>query len=96
MHFCRGGGASLWTVTGISLPLSISMWVLLNPPIERPETDQRLNAPVHGQCGERRLPKVQPSTRPGIEPWTFWLAVGDLTSCANLAHTNYRWAWVKS
>ena len=30
--------------------------------------------------------KVQPSTRPGIEPGTFWLVVRDLTNCANLAH----------
>ena len=27
----------------------------------------RLNVPVRGRCGERRSPKVQPSTRPGIE-----------------------------
>ena len=54
-------------------------------PVER--LDQRLNVPVHGRCGERRSPKVQPSTRPGIEPGTSWLAVRDLTNCANLAHT---------
>ena len=59
--------------------------VLLTPPIECRET--RLNVPVHGRCGERKSPKVQPSTRPGIEPRTSWLAVRDLTNCANLAHT---------
>ena len=48
--------------------------------------DQQLNVPVHGRCGERRSPTVYPSTRPGIEPGTFWLAVRDLTNCANLAH----------
>ena len=32
----------------------------ISPPI-----DQQLNLPVHGRCGERRSPKVQPSTRPG-------------------------------
>ena len=52
--------------------------------VERP--DQRFNVPVHRRCGERRSPKVQPSTRPGIEPRTFRLAVRDLTKCANLAH----------
>ena len=69
--------------TGISLLLSTSVWVLLSPPIERRET----RPTDHGRCGERRSPKVQPSTRPGIEPGTFWLAVRDLTNCANLAHT---------
>ena len=49
--------------------------------------DQRLNVPVRGQCDERRSPKVQPSTRPGIEPGTSWLAVIDITNCPNLAHT---------
>ena len=47
------------------------------------------NIPVHAWCGKRRSPKVQPSTRPGIEPGTSWLAVRDLTNCANLAHTIY-------
>ena len=37
--------------------------------------------------GERRLPKVQLSTRSGIEPGTFWLVVSGLTNYANLAHT---------
>ena len=46
-----------------------------------------LNVPLHERCGERRSPKVQPSTRPGIEPGTSQLAVRDLTNCANLAHT---------
>ena len=72
--------------TGISLLLSTSVWVLLSPPIERRETRPRLNVPVHGRCGERRSTKVQPSTRPGLEPGTSWLAVRDLTNCANLAH----------
>ena len=45
-----------------SLLLSTSVWVLLSPLTERRE----INAPVHGRCGERRSPKVQPSTRPGI------------------------------
>ena len=40
------------------------------------------NVPVHGRCGERRLPKVQPSTRPEIEPGSSWLAVRDITNCA--------------
>ena len=43
--------------------------------------DQRLNVPVHRRCGERSSPKAQPSTRSGIEPGTFWLAVRDLTNC---------------
>ena len=30
--------------------------------------------------------KVEPATRPGIEPGTSWLAVRDLSNCANLAH----------
>ena len=38
-------------------------------------------------CGKRRLSYVQPLTRPGIELRTFWLAVRDLTNCANLTHT---------
>ena len=37
--------------------------------------------------GKRRSPKVQPSTRLGIEPRTFWLAVRDFTNCASLTHT---------
>ena len=49
------------------------------------------NVPVHGRCGERMSPKVQPSTRPGIEAGTFWLAVRDLTNFANLAHTKLIW-----
>ena len=53
--------------------------------------DQRLNVPVHGRCGERRSPKVQPSTRPGFELGTSWLAVRDLTNCTNLAHTRSYW-----
>ena len=73
--------------TGVSLLLSTSVWVLLSPPIERQRLDQRLNVPVHGRCGERRSPKVQPSTRQGLEPGTSRLAVRDLTNCANLAHT---------
>ena len=67
---------------GISLILSTSVWVLLSPPKHVERLDQWLNVPIHGQCGERRLPKVQPSTLPGIEPRTFWLAVRDLTNCA--------------
>ena len=49
--------------------------------------DHQLNVPVHGRCGERKSPKVQPSTRPGLEPGTSWLAVRDLTNCTNLVHT---------
>ena len=37
-------------------------------------------------CGEGRSFKVHPSTRPGIEPETFWLVVRDLTNCARLTH----------
>ena len=55
--------------------------------IECRETRPKVNIPVHRWCGERRSPKVQPLTRPGIEPRTFWLAVRDLTNCANVAHT---------
>ena len=46
----------------------------------------RLNVPVHGRCGERRSPKVQPLTRPGVEPRTSWLAVRNHTNCTNLPH----------
>ena len=75
--------------TSISLLLSTSAWVLLSPQIERRESRPIwLNFPVHRRCGERRSPKVQPSTRRGIEPGTFWLAVRDLTNCANLAHAD--------
>ena len=49
--------------------------------------DQRFNPPVHGRCGERRSPNVQPSTRRRIEPGTSWLAIRDLTNCANLTRT---------
>ena len=50
----------------------------------------RLNVPVHGRCGEIRSPKIQPSTRPGIEPsGTFWLAIRDRTNCVNLARTRH-------
>ena len=52
--------------------------------------DQWLNVPLHGQCGERRSHKDQPSTRLGIERGTFCLAVRDLTNCANLAHNSCR------
>ena len=72
--------------TGISLLLSTTAWVLLSPPIAC-RLDQRLENPVHGQCGERSSPKVQPLTRPGTELRNSWLAVRDLTNCANLAHT---------
>ena len=51
--------------------------------------DQRLNVSVYGRCGERRSPKIQPLTRPGIESGTFLLAVRDLTNCANLAHIHW-------
>ena len=47
--------------------------------------DQQLKVPVHGQCGEKRSLKVQPSTRPGIESGSSWLAIGHLTNCVNLA-----------
>ena len=73
--------------TNTSLLLPTSVWVLLSLPIEFEKPNQRLNVPVHGQCGERRSPKVQPSTRPGIEPGTSWLAVRDLTNCTSLANT---------
>ena len=64
---------------GITLLFSRSEEVLLSSPIECQETtvEQKLNVPVHGQFGERRLPKVQPSTRPGIKPRTSCLAVRD-------------------
>ena len=45
--------------------------------------------------------KVQPSTRPGIEPRAFWLAVRDLTNCTNLPHSEsdldlwrYKIGWI--
>ena len=44
-----------------NLILAISFGLKLN---------RNLNVTVHGQCGERRYPKAQPSTRPGLEPWT--------------------------
>ena len=56
--------------------------------------DQRLNVPVHRRCDERRSLQFQPSTRPGIEPGTFWLVVRDLTNCANLAHTVNCWQFI--
>ena len=60
-----------------SLLLSTSVWVLLSPLTERRE----LNALVHGRCGERRSPKVQPLDQArDIEPGTSWLVVGDLTN----------------
>ena len=46
----------------ISLPLSVSVWVLLSSPIERPETRLTTYIPEHGRYGERRSPKVQPLT----------------------------------
>ena len=48
--------------------------------------DRRLNVLVHGRCGERRSPKVQLSTVPGIEPETSRLAVRDLPKVPN-SHT---------
>ena len=42
---------------------------------------------IYGVVKAGRSPKVQTLTRPGVEPGTFWLAVRDLTNCANLAHT---------
>ena len=50
---------------------------------------------VHGRCGERRSPKVQPSIRPGIEPETSCLAVKSFTTCANLAHTSLTRAYME-
>ena len=38
------------------------------------------NVPIHGRCGKRRSPRVQPSTIPVIEPGTFWLVVRDFTT----------------
>ena len=55
--------------------------------ITKKEKDQWLNVPVHGGSNvlwKRSLPKVQSSTRPGIESKTSWLAVRDLTNCVNL------------
>ena len=54
--------------------------------MEKYHLRERVNVPVHGRCGERRSSEVQLSTRPGIEPGTFWLVIRDLTNCANLAH----------
>ena len=48
---------------------------------------QQLILCIDEQCDEMRSPKVQPSTRPGIEPGTSWLAVGYLTNCAKLARS---------
>ena len=46
---------------------------------------------VQERCGaERRSPKAQPSTRPGIEPGTFWLVVRDLTNCQPRTHGKRR------
>ena len=73
----------------------MSAWVLLSPPKNVERLDQHLNVAVHGWCGERRSPKVQPSTRPGIEPGTSWLAVRDLTNCANHAQQHLNWPELK-
>ena len=74
--------------TDISPLLSTSLWVLSSSPIKSWDTKPTAWLPCPPVCcGERRSPKVQPSTRPGIEPGTCWLAVRDLTNCANLAHT---------
>ena len=74
--------------------LSVSAWVLSPPkfPKERRETRRRdgltrgLNVPLNGRCGKEG--RDQPSTRPGIEPRTSWLAIRDLINCSNLTHTN--------
>ena len=58
---------------GISLLLSTNVWALLVPQKNVERLEQWLNVPVHRWCGERRSPKVQPSTRPEIEPGTFLL-----------------------
>ena len=51
---------------------------------------QRLILHIDEQCDEMRSPKVQPSTRPGIESATSWLAFGYLTNCAKLARSVYQ------
>ena len=69
-------------VTSLKCPV----WIGLNFVSVAGPTSLESSFVVNGRCGERRSPKVQPSTRPGIKPGTFWLAVRDLTNCANLAH----------
>ena len=53
----------------------------------RDKTNSLMSLSTDGVAKEGRL-KVQPSTRRGIEPRTFCLAVRDLTNCANLAQTD--------
>ena len=55
--------------------------------MSRDKTNDLLSLSKDGVAKQGR-PKVQPSTLPGIEPGTFWLAVRDLTNCTKLAHTN--------
>ena len=45
--------------------------------------DQRLDVPVR-----KKVAQVQPSNRPEIEPGTSWLAVRNLSNCANFTHTS--------
>ena len=63
---------------------------LLPPPENVKTVDQRLNVSVLKRYGKRMLPKVQPSTKPGIEPGTFWLVVGDLYQLCKPRTHGYR------
>ena len=74
--------------TTLALAYSYRWVCLLSPKQNVERLDRQLNVPVHGRCGKRRSPKVQSSTRPGIETRTSWLAVSNLTNYINLAHTS--------
>ena len=59
-------------IVGISLLLTDKVVGSFKSPalIEYERLDQWLNVPFHVQCGEKRLPTVQPSIRLWIEPRT--------------------------
>ena len=60
------------------------------------ESLDQINAPVNERCGERRSPKVQPSTRPEIKSRISWLAVSDLIKLTALTAHFERCMNVKS
>ena len=66
-YFCRGGGDSPQHRHQPTL-ISKRVGSLKSPN----RTARQLSSPVHGWCGKRRSPKVQPSTRPGIKPFHNW------------------------
>ena len=72
--------------TGISLLLSTIAWVLLSPPIECQKTRPTAfkKRPYPWTVWRKKVPAIL--TLSQATDWT-WLAVRDLITCANLAHS---------